>query len=76
MMKEHADNDLPPKEIEATLEAAVAEPKKTHQTTYFESLIHLFKAGIGPGMFGKSTQRFNNRFNFNSSCSLLVGEFC
>lgn len=25
--------------------------KKKHQTTYFESLIHLFKAGLGPGCF-------------------------
>lgn len=48
-MKEVNDEALPPK-VDVDPECRLVEKKK-HQTSYFESLIHLFKAGVGPGCF-------------------------
>jgi hypothetical protein len=39
--------------------------KKEHKTSYFESLIHLFKAGLGPGCFAMAEAMGN--------CGIILG---
>lgn len=48
-MKEVNSKTLPPK-VDVDPEHYI-EGKKIYQTSYFEALIHLFKAGVGPGCF-------------------------
>lgn len=62
-MKEVRDDVKAPKELEAKEAEAVV--KKKHQTRYWETLIHLFKAGVGPGCFAMAEAM--------SNCGLILG---
>lgn len=50
-MKDLGEETVKAENGEKIVEKNEEKPVKKHQTSYFESLIHLFKAGLGPGCF-------------------------
>jgi solute carrier family 36 (proton-coupled amino acid transporter) len=50
--------------------------KKKHQTTYFESLIHLFKAGVGPGCFAVAEAMGNTGIALGTCLTIFLSLVC
>lgn len=63
MKEQSEDQDSIPQKDDGGEEQPV-ETKK-HKTSYFESLIHLFKAGLGPGCFAMAEAM--------SNCGIILG---
>lgn len=50
--------------------------KKKHQTSYFESLIHLFKAGLGPGCFAMAEAMGNCGIVLGTCLTIFLSIIC
>ena len=73
-MKPVNDQTVPPK-MDIDPEKTIIEKKK-HQTTYFESLIHLFKAGVGPGCFAIAQAMGNTGIVLGTCLTIFLSIIC
>lgn len=73
-MKEVNNETLPPK-MDVDPEKTVVEKKK-HQMTYFEALIHLFKAGVGPGCFAMAEAMGNTGIVLGTCLTIFLSTVC
>lgn len=72
-MKELPNESIPPKDDG---EVPKVEEKKKHQTSYFESLIHLFKAGVGPGCFAMAEAMSNTGIILGTCLTIFLSIIC
>lgn len=70
-MKELPEEFIKPTEMEDQLVE-----KKKHQTRYWESLIHLFKAGVGPGCFAMAEAMSNCGIILGSCITIFLSIIC
>lgn len=57
-------------------EKQLVPPKKKHQTSYLESLMHLFKAGLGPGCFAMAEAVSNVGIVFAAILTIILSVIC
>lgn len=68
--KEDPHKDALPSKEDGVFEEQVE--KKKHLTSYFESLIHLFKAGLGPGCFAMAEAMSNCGIAFGTCLTIFL----
>lgn len=74
-MKELQKEVVPSEEKSVDLEEKAVERKK-HLTSYFEALIHLFKAGLGPGCFAMAQAMGNCGIVLGSILTIFLSIIC
>lgn len=72
-MKELPDDFIPQKEDESNTKLEV---KVKHKTSYFEALVHLFKAGLGPGCFAMAEAMGNCGIILGSCLTIFLSAVC
>lgn len=70
-MKEVVEDSIPAKVSETELVE-----RKKHQTRYWEALIHLFKAGVGPGCFAMAEAMGNCGIVLGSCITIFLSIIC
>jgi solute carrier family 36 (proton-coupled amino acid transporter) len=68
-------NESSPSKMDVDQEKVSVE-KKLHKTTYFESLIHLFKAGVGPGCFAVAEAMGNTGIVLGTCLTIFLSIVC
>lgn len=71
MIKELPDDFLPPNEGPTKLTV-----KSKHKTSYFETLIHLFKSGVGSGCFAMAEAMGNCGIVLGSCLTIFLSIVC
>lgn len=75
-MKGLSDDFTPPKQENGIEANVTVEKKKKHNTSYFETLIHFFKAGVGPGCFAMAEAMSNTGIVLGACLTIFLSIVC